>query len=100
MRYDSGTRRDGLVAITRRLIAHGASLNLRDKKLHLRLLIWAAKGSRYTVSEDVHHAALGRQLLDAGSPADWQSERQSQAVPDILAAWQHETIAGVPGATT
>ena len=70
------------------LLAHGASVTVRDREFKAQPLIWAAEGSR-TPRRDRDHAAVGRMLLDAGSPLDWQqSEEPSEGIVEIVNAWR------------
>src|SRR5262249_34633835 len=62
---------EGWPDAVRVLLAHGASVTVRDREFKAQPLIWAAEGSR-TDRVDRDHAAVGRLLLDAGSPVDWQ----------------------------
>lgn len=74
---------------TRALLAHGASTAVRDREFHAQPLVWAAEGSRMAEGHDGEHAEVGRLLLDAGSPVDWQSDEQpGDAIVEILDRWQ------------
>ena len=85
---------EGWPDAVRILLAHGASPSARDKEFHGTPLVWAAEGSRAPARDGRDHAAVGRLLLAAGSPADWQSgEEPAQAVLDILAEWQRRALA-------
>ena len=80
---------EGWPSAVRILLAHGASPATRDWEFHAQPLVWAAEGSRAPERDGRDHAAVGRLLLDAGSPVDWQSGAEpAQAVLDILAEWQ------------
>jgi hypothetical protein len=61
---------------------------MRDDELKAQPLIWAAEGSR-TSREGRDHEAVGRQLLDAGSPTEWEAGAEpSEAIAEILNAWR------------
>ncbi len=70
------------------LLGHGASVTVRDREFKAQPLIWAAEGSR-TPRGDRDHAAVGRLLLDGGSPVDWQQgEEPSEGIVEIVNAWR------------
>jgi ankyrin repeat protein len=70
------------------LLARGASVTVRDREFKAQPLIWAAEGSR-TDRSDRDHARVGRLLLDAGSPVDWQPGAEpSEGIVDIVDAWR------------
>ncbi len=70
------------------LLSHGASVTVRDREFKAQPLIWAAEGSR-APRGDRDHAAVGRLLLDAGSPVDWQqSDEPSAGIVEIVNAWR------------
>jgi ankyrin repeat protein len=70
------------------LLAHGASVTARDREFHATALVSAAEGSR-RARPGRDHAAVGRILLDAGSPTDWaESGGPADAITEILMAWQ------------
>jgi hypothetical protein len=65
-----------------------ASVAARDREFKAQPLIWAAEGSR-TSRTDRDHAAVGRLLLDAGSPLDWQQgEEPSEGITEIVDEWR------------
>jgi ankyrin repeat protein len=72
------------------LLAHGASTTVRDREFKAQPLIWAAEGLRSgSGREDRDHARVGRLLLDAGSPVDWQQgDEPSEGILDIVNAWR------------
>ena len=73
------------------LLAHGASVAVRDREFHGQPLIWAAEGSR-GAREGRDHAAVGRMLLDAGSPTAWEGGAEpSEGIVDIVDAWRGMT---------
>jgi ankyrin repeat protein len=73
----------------RLLLAHGASVHVRDREFHGQPLIWAAEGSRTQHRQGRDFAAVGKLLLDAGSPVDWQTgDEPAEGILEIVAAWQ------------
>jgi ankyrin repeat protein len=69
------------------LLANGASVQARDREFHATALVAAAEGSRHA-APDRDHAAVGRLLLDAGSPVDWAgSAEPSEEILEIIADW-------------
>src|SRR6478735_5016741 len=54
------------------LLAHGASPDLRDREFNGQPLVWAAEGSRMHADRAHEYAEVGRLLLDAGSPVEWE----------------------------
>ena len=79
---------EGWPEAVRVLLAHGASVDVRDREFHAQPLIWAAEGSR-TSREGRDHAAVGRLLLDAGSPVDWtQGDEPAEGIAEIVSAWR------------
>jgi ankyrin repeat protein len=79
---------EGWADAVRVLLAHGASVTVRDDEFKASPLVWAAEGSRRPRA-DRNHAAVGRLLLEAGSPVDWQpGDEPSEAIVDIVAAWR------------
>jgi ankyrin repeat protein len=71
------------------LLAHGASVHVRDREFNGQPLVWAAEGSRQG-REGRDFAAVGKLLLDAGSPVEWQAPQPEPAegISEIVAAWQ------------
>ena len=70
------------------LLAHGASVTVRDREFKAQPLIWAAEGSQ-TPRGQADHAAVGRLLLDAGSPVEWeQVDEPSEGIVEIVNAWR------------
>jgi ankyrin repeat protein len=70
------------------LLSHGASVSVRDREFRAQPLIWAAEGSG-TSREGRDHAAVGRLLLDAGSPTEWEAGAEpSEAIVEIVNAWR------------
>jgi ankyrin repeat protein len=79
---------EGWPDAVRLLLANGASVSVRDREFKAQPLIWAAEGSRGSRSGR-DYAAVGRMLLDAGSPTDWQQgEEPSEGIVEIVNAWQ------------
>jgi ankyrin repeat protein len=79
---------EGWPDAARVLLRHGASVSVRDREFKGQPLIWAAEGSR-TSRDDRDHAAVGRLLLDAGSPIDWGGVAEpSEGILEIVDAWR------------
>ncbi|HZR22138.1 MAG TPA: ankyrin repeat domain-containing protein, partial [Vicinamibacterales bacterium] len=79
---------EGRPEMVRVLLAHGASVSARDREFKGQPLIWAAEGSRGSRA-DRDYATVGRLLLEAGSPTDWQeSEEPSAAIVEIVNEWR------------
>jgi ankyrin repeat protein len=88
---------EGWPDAARVLLAHGASVTVRDREFHAQPLVWAAEGSRTPHREGRDHAAVARLLFDAGSPAEWKAgEEPAEGLLEILDRWRRE-IAGRPG---
>lgn len=83
---------EGWPDAVRVLLAHGAAVTVRDREFKATPLIWAAEGAR-TGRAGRDHAAVGRLLLDAGSPIDWQqTEEPADGIVDIVNAWRAAAI--------
>src|SRR5258705_13019890 len=79
---------EGWPDAVRVLLAHGASVLVRDREFKGQPLIWAAEGSRQG-REGRDFAAVGRLLLDAGSPVEWETtEEPAEGILEIVAAWR------------
>jgi ankyrin repeat protein len=79
---------EGWPEAVRLLLAHGGSVTVRDREFNAQPLIWAAEGSRGSRA-DRDHAAVGRLLLDAGSPVEWQTAAEpAEAIVDIVNTWR------------
>jgi ankyrin repeat protein len=79
---------EGWPDAVRVLLAHGASVSVRDREFKGQPLIWAAEGSRGSHA-DRDHATVGRLLIDAGSPVDWEpTEEPSEEIVEIVNAWR------------
>jgi len=70
------------------LLASGASPAARDREFHGTPLVWAADGAR-TRPDGRDHASVGRLLLAAGSPTDWETGAEpAETITDTIAAWR------------
>ncbi len=80
---------EGWPDAVRVLLAHGASVHIRDREFNGQPLVWAAEGSRQG-RDGRDFAAVGKLLLDAGSPVEWQAPEPEPAegINEIVAAWQ------------
>jgi ankyrin repeat protein len=79
---------EGWPEAVRLLLAHGGSVTVRDREFSAQPLIWAAEGSRGSRA-DRDHAAVGRLLLDAGSPVEWQTGAEpAEAIVEIVNTWR------------
>lgn len=79
---------EGWPDAVRLLLARGASVTVRDREFKATPLIWAAEGSR-TWREGRDHVGVGRLLIDAGSPADWDAnDEPSEEITEIVNAWR------------
>ncbi|HTI65383.1 MAG TPA: ankyrin repeat domain-containing protein, partial [Gemmatimonadaceae bacterium] len=81
---------EGWADAVRTLLAHGASVSVRDREFHGQPLVWAAEGQRSHAADDGRdYRTVGRLLLDAGSPVDWQGgDEPSDEIFDIIAEWR------------
>jgi len=72
----------------RLLLSRGASPDVRDREFHGQPLVWAAEGSRSHADRAADYVAVGKLLLDGGSPTDWQpGEEPSESILEIIAEW-------------
>jgi ankyrin repeat protein len=79
---------EGWPEAARVLLSHGASVSVRDREFKAQPLVWAAEGSR-AAREGRDHEAVGRLLLDAGSPTAWEAGAEpSEAILEIVTAWR------------
>src|SRR5437016_2309426 len=79
---------EGWPDAVRVLLAHGASVHVRDREFKGQPLIWAAEGSRQQ-REGRDFAAVGKLLLDAGSPVEWETGAEpAEGILEILEAWR------------
>jgi ankyrin repeat protein len=73
------------------LLAHGASPHVRDREFNGQPLVWAAEGSRSHGDRARDYAKVGRLLLDAGSPVEWEPGAEpAEEVLEILTAWRRD----------
>ena len=80
---------EGWPDAVRVLLEHGASVAARDREFNAQPLVWAAEGSRMR-RPGRDYAAVGRLLLDAGSPVDWEpGQEPSEGILDIVDAWRN-----------
>ena len=97
---------EGWVDAVRVLLESGASVSVRDREFHGQPLVWAAEGLRMHGANGRDgrgddpmrdHAAVGRLLLAAGSPQDWEAGQEpAEGLADILADWRR-TFAAAAG---
>jgi ankyrin repeat protein len=79
----------GRPSAVRLLLARGASLEARDREFHGQPLVWAAESSRSHTDRADDYAEVGRILLEAGSPVEWQpGDEPAEEILEIIAAWQ------------
>lgn len=80
---------EGWPDAVRVLLAHGASVHVRDREFNGQPLIWAAEGSRQG-RDGRDFAAVGKLLLEAGSSVEWTSPQPEPAegISEIVEAWQ------------
>jgi ankyrin repeat protein len=79
---------EGWPDAVRVLLAHGASVHVRDREFKGQPLIWAAEGSRQG-REGRDFAAVGKLLLEAGSPVEWETtDEPAEGILAIVAAWR------------
>jgi Ankyrin repeats (3 copies) len=79
----------GAANAARILLAHGASVTVQDREFNAPPLVWAAEGSRSQGCAGTDHAAVGRLLLEAGSPTAWQpGEEPGEAILEIIDHWR------------
>lgn len=87
----------GRADAVRLLLAHGASPDVRDREFHGQPLVWAAEGSRSHRDRAWDYAEVGRLLLDAGSPVEWEAgDEPAEGISEILSEWQRDRGARVP----
>src|SRR5439155_442830 len=78
----------GWTDAVRVLLAHGASVHVRDREFKGQPLIWAAEGSRQG-RDGRDFAAVGKLLLEAGSPVEWETgDEPAEGILEIVAAWR------------
>ena len=80
---------EGWPDAVRVLLVHGASVHVRDREFHGQPLIWAAEGSRSEHRAGRDFPAVGKLLLDAGSPVEWKTGAEpAEGLLEIVAAWR------------
>ncbi|HXE61306.1 MAG TPA: ankyrin repeat domain-containing protein [Gemmatimonadaceae bacterium] len=78
----------------RTLLAHGASVATRDTEFHATPLVWAAEGQRSHGGNGQDYAEIGRLLLDAGCPTEWDPTAEpSEVIVDTIAEWKRAAAA-------
>lgn len=79
---------EGWPEAVRVLLEHGASVHVRDREFNGPPLIWAAEGSRQG-REGRDFATVGKLLLEAGSPVEWQMPQPEPAegIAEIVDKW-------------
>jgi ankyrin repeat protein len=79
----------GQTAAVALLLARGASPDVRDREFNGQPLVWAAEGSRSHADRATDYAEVGRRLLEAGSPAEWEpGDEPGEGILEIIADWQ------------
>jgi ankyrin repeat protein len=83
----------GKPASVRALLAHGGSVTQQDREFHATALICAAEGARSHGSAEfdpgTDYDAVGRILLEAGSPTEWEAGAEpSEGIMEIVEAWR------------
>jgi ankyrin repeat protein len=87
--------KEGRLEAVRVLLAHGASVDIRDREFHAQPLVWAAEGMRSNDADGRDYPAVGRLLLDAGSPVEWEAgEEPSESIRDVIEEWRRAASAG------
>ncbi|MEP6622266.1 MAG: ankyrin repeat domain-containing protein, partial [bacterium] len=90
----------GRTDAVRLLLARGASPHIRDREFHGQPLVWAAEGSRSHGGRADEYAQVGRLLLDAGSPVEWEpGDEPAEGILEVLADWQRDRTVQ-PASTT
>lgn len=80
---------EGWPDAVRVLLAHGASVHVRDREFNGQPLIWAAEGSRTEHRDGRDFPAVGKLLLEAGSPVEWETtDEPAEGILEIVAAWR------------
>lgn len=79
----------GQTEAVRVLLAHGAAVTVRDREFHAQPLVWAAEGLRAHGKNGRDYEAVGRLLLEAGSPVAWEPGGEpAESIVDTIARWQ------------
>jgi ankyrin repeat protein len=80
---------EGWPDAVRVLLAHGASVHVRDREFNGQPLVWAAEGFRMGDKQERDFAAVGRLLLDAGSPVEWKAgDEPAEGINEIVEVWR------------
>jgi ankyrin repeat protein len=80
---------EGRADAVRVLLSHGASVSVRDREFRAQPLVWAADGARSHGHNGRDYRTVGRLLLDAGSPVEWQpGDEPSQEIFEVIAEWR------------
>ena len=88
---------EGWPDAVRMLLAHGASVHVRDREFNGQPLVWAAEGFRMGDKEGRDFAAVGKLLLDAGSSVEWESGAEpAEGITEIVEAWQRGSLLPFP----
>ena len=83
---------EGWPDAVRLLLAHQASVHVRDREFNGQPLLWAAEGSRQG-RDGRDFPAVGRLLLDAGSSVDWQPGGEpAEGILEIVEAWRRARV--------
>lgn len=85
---------EGWPEAVRMLLGAGASVHARDREFNGPPLIWAAEGSRQGHDGGGRDfAAVGRLLLEAGSPIAWQAPQPEPAegIAEIVDNWTRQS---------
>jgi ankyrin repeat protein len=80
----------GRADAVRVLLAHGASVSVRDREFHGPPLVWAADGLRTRGEGDGREfGEVARLLLAAGSPVEWEPGAEPAAeIVEIIDSWK------------
>lgn len=80
----------GRADVVRVLLAHGASVSVRDREFHGHPLVWAADGLRTRGEGDGREfGEVARLLLAAGSPVEWEPGAEPAAeIVHIIDSWK------------
>jgi hypothetical protein len=86
---------EGRPDAVRVLLAHGASVSVRDREFRAPPLVWAAEGFRSHSPDGRDYATVGRLLLAAGSPVEWEqpSEEPAEEILETIAEWRRAAAA-------
>lgn len=80
------------------LLAHGASVTVRDREFRAQPLVWAAEGSSFTREDDRDHAEVARLLIDAGSPLEWDpDDGPPESLAETLDEWRRRYVSPAGG---